>query len=404
MRRQVILFLVGIGFSFGTDVMALAAVESRTGSPVVRHPEHSDNHSNNAERGERNANVEHNYNSSEEGHSIRYQEALPPTSEQGRVPPQRNQRHVDALEREVTELRGQLEVQDHEIKQLKESQQALYLDLEKRVTELQVPASPPAPASARPSLPRQATPPPTSKAQAQPAQIQPAQAQPVQTQPGSVAETPRPKSNTAMQKLFKPKKTAHSGELMYDAGTKKIVIEEDNLQPETQEAQVEPQDKSVIADPEDAHLGIQKEPSAAKAEVYQQSFPEEALSFDEAYNFLRTKRYEEAITGFQNYLNHFPHANNAPNAYYWLGEIYRIQWQTNKTDRNLLDKASSAFASLTTEFPEHSKVCDAILKLGLIELEKGNSEAARNYLKDVKARFPNTSAARIADTKLTQIK
>ena len=81
-----------------------------------------------------------------------------------------------------------------------------------------------------------------------------------------------------------------------------------------------------------------------------------------------------------------------------------VQWQADKSNTALIDKASQEFKNITTKFPNHIKAQDAVLKLGLIEIDKGNVDAARYYLSEVKTRYPGTAAARIADTRLQQLR
>lgn len=126
--------------------------------------------------------------------------------------------------------------------------------------------------------------------------------------------------------------------------------------------------------------------------------------YQEAYNFVKTKRYEEAIQAFQKYLNHFPTGEQVANAHYWLGEVYMVQWQGNKENPTLLLKAQNEFSNIANSFPNHTKTADATLKLGLIELEKGNMEAAKQYLMKVKSGYPGTTAAKVAESRLQHMR
>src|SRR5690349_5070315 len=46
-------------------------------------------------------------------------------------------KHLESLKQEISELRGLIETQDHEIQQLKKSQQDFYTDLDKRINQAQ---------------------------------------------------------------------------------------------------------------------------------------------------------------------------------------------------------------------------------------------------------------------------
>ena len=86
-----------------------------------------------------------------------------------------------------------------------------------------------------------------------------------------------------------------------------------------------------------------------------------------------------------------------------MGEVYMVEWQKDPQNKTLLDKASHAFSNIPSQFPGNSKVSDALLKLGIIENEKGNAAGARKYFTDVKNRYPGSAAARIAETRLKQL-
>jgi tol-pal system protein YbgF len=130
---------------------------------------------------------------------------------------------------------------------------------------------------------------------------------------------------------------------------------------------------------------------------------DEALMYQGAYNLVKNKRYEEAVQAFKEYLKEFPKGEHAANAHYWLGEVQMVQWQSDKNNSKLLENANKEFSNLNTEFPNHTKTADAVLKMGLIELEKNNIDAAKDHFQQVKTRYPGTTAARIAETRLQEI-
>ena len=80
-----------------------------------------------------------------------------------------------------------------------------------------------------------------------------------------------------------------------------------------------------------------------------------------------------------------------------------VEWQKDAKNKALLDKAATAFSNVVSQFPGNPKVSDALLKLGIVESEKGNSVAARKYFMDVKSRYPGSAAARIAEARLKQL-
>lgn len=312
MRLTLKWFKLGIligGFWTSTTLIALPTVESRTGEPIVR------------------SSVSH--SSSMSGADDR---AAHLTLTQ-----------IEALKQEISELRGLVEVQDHEIKQLKKSQQDFYVDLDRRLNQAQQPSkvrTASAPQSGNKSL---------SNLKAKPSV--------------SVPKTPEVKES--------------------------LVVEQEELAPTEM--------------PEVLTKTLPPTPASSSKPAVTTHVKSEREVFEAAYNLVKGKRYPEAIIALQGYLNQHPTGVDVANAHYWLGEVYRVQWQSDKSNGGLLDKATQQFSSITTSHPTHTKAVDALLKLGLIESDKGNVEGARRYLTEVHDKYPGTAAARIADTRLQQL-
>ncbi len=234
---------------------------------------------------------------------------------------------LESLKQEVSELRGLVETQDHEIQQLKKSQQDFYTDLDKRINQAQ------------------------------------------STKSTSVA-----KSSAKTTVVVPAAKGKPSVTIVPTGATPTPALK----------------DESVI--PEHAETTSSVTPVTA----------DEKLAYETAYNLVKTKKYTEATAAFQDYLARFKDGRHAANAHYWMGEVYMVEWQDNQ-DNALLDKAATAFSNIPSQFPSNPKVSDALLKLGIIEIERGNEPAARKYFTDVKNRYPGSAAARIADTRLKQL-
>jgi tol-pal system protein YbgF len=288
MYRTIVWGLSGILLVLPSYGAALATVESRTGVPIVRP-------------------------------SIISAAASNGTTATEERTARLTLKQIEDLKQEISELRGLVEVQDHEIQQLKKSQQEFYLDLDKRLKQVRIEDS-----------------------------------------------NDKQKNNVSA-----------AGKV--PAISKAPAVTPVTVPTEATDNEYVPVAPAVVAETE-------KE------------------SFGSAYTLVRTKRYAEAVRAFKEYLTKFPTGQHAPNAHYWLGEVYMSQWQaTHKTKKELLEKANQEFLNITSQFPTHQKVTDALLKLGLIEHEKGDLEAARQYLTEVKDRYPGSAAARIAETRLEQL-
>ncbi|MCX7095151.1 MAG: tol-pal system protein YbgF [Methylobacter sp.] len=119
---------------------------------------------------------------------------------------------------------------------------------------------------------------------------------------------------------------------------------------------------------------------------------DEKQQYQQAYEALRNGHTAQAIAEFNALLSKNSKNEFANNAQYWLGEAYRVNQD--------IDAARKAFNSVIENYPGSSKVPDALLKLGYIEVEQKNPVKAREYLTRVTTDFPGSTAARLASKKL----
>lgn len=119
---------------------------------------------------------------------------------------------------------------------------------------------------------------------------------------------------------------------------------------------------------------------------------DEKQQYQQAYEALRNGHTAQAIAEFNALLSKNSKNEFANNAQYWLGEAYRVNQD--------IDSARKAFNSVIENYPGSSKVPDALLKLGYIEVEQKNAVKAREYLTRVTTDFPGSTAARLASKKL----
>jgi tol-pal system protein YbgF len=119
---------------------------------------------------------------------------------------------------------------------------------------------------------------------------------------------------------------------------------------------------------------------------------DEKQQYQQAYEALRNGHTAQAIAEFNALLGKNPNGEYANNAQYWLGEAYRVNQD--------IDSARKAFNNVVENYPGSSKVPDALLKLGYIEVEQKNTVKAREYLTRVVVDFSGSTAARLAAKKL----
>ena len=110
-------------------------------------------------------------------------------------------------------------------------------------------------------------------------------------------------------------------------------------------------------------------------------------ALDEYYS----KRYESAISGFNEVLTVAPGNSLADNAQYWIGECYYGMGNN--------EKALEAFYKVF-DFPESNKLADAHFKIGKTYLRMGNKDSAKEEFQAVVKNYPGTTAAKHAAEEL----
>lgn len=121
----------------------------------------------------------------------------------------------------------------------------------------------------------------------------------------------------------------------------------------------------------------------------------DAAAYQAAFNLLATKQWDAAAKAFRDYLRDHPDGQFAPNAHYWLGEIYFQQ-------KNLT-QAELELNYVVTQYPASSKVSDAQLKLAILHAQQGKTDQARQELKMIMLRYPGSPAAQLAAGQLQQL-
>ncbi|MFN2309766.1 MAG: tol-pal system protein YbgF [Gammaproteobacteria bacterium] len=122
---------------------------------------------------------------------------------------------------------------------------------------------------------------------------------------------------------------------------------------------------------------------------------EEQAAYDQALNILRAGRYAEAAQAYRTFLADHPHGHYADNARYWLAETQYVTRQ--------FPQALEEFQKLLDDHPASTKLPDALLKIGYIHYEQGDWKTAREQLQAVVQRFPDSTAARLANERLQRM-
>ena len=155
--------------------------------------------------------------------------------------------------------------------------------------------------------------------------------------------------------------------------------------------------------PQEASIPLNGEPevpvsppsSPAQLTAAEDSTKEEAI-YQEAFVFLNNGRYDDAVSYFSLLIESYPQGEYADNAQYWLGETYYVKRE--------FPLAREHFNKVMENYSKSIKVSDALLKTGYIEYETGQWGKAREVLKTVVEKYPDSNAALLASDRLKRIR
>lgn len=122
----------------------------------------------------------------------------------------------------------------------------------------------------------------------------------------------------------------------------------------------------------------------------------EKAAYKNAYELVKERSFDQAVVAFTEFLSSYPLGRYAPNAHYWLGELYLVVTPAEP------ELARQNFKLLLDQYPDHNKVPDTLYKLGRVHFLKGNREQSRDYLNRVIAEHPSHPAAQYAQDFINQ--
>jgi len=121
----------------------------------------------------------------------------------------------------------------------------------------------------------------------------------------------------------------------------------------------------------------------------------ERETYTRAFDLMKARQFEESAAGFNQLIVTYPNGQYTPNAFYWLGELYLAQSET--------EQARQAFAQVLNLYPDHPKVPDTLYKMGVVYHRLGDNGKAREYFQQVAADYPNSSAAGLATRYMAEL-
>lgn len=121
----------------------------------------------------------------------------------------------------------------------------------------------------------------------------------------------------------------------------------------------------------------------------------EKQAYRAAFDLLKQRQFDDAARAFEDLLVRYPGGEFADNARYWLGE-------TNYVKQDYA-AALTQFQRVLANYPLSPKVPSSMLKIGYIHYDQSDWPRARATLQDVAKKFPDTSEARLAESRLDRM-
>jgi len=255
---------------------------------------------------------------------------------------------IELLQQEIAKLRGEIEVNNHVIEQMKNRQRDLYTDIDRRLQSIETPAT--------------GNQSPTVKA----------------------PDTNPPLETLGQIETVTPPETQDHAQ----AETLALTLDETTIQtqPHTVSSTV-----SAGSTPNKALSEPESEP-VKKTESDEVQIQAE---YQQAFKLLKQSQYDQAIKAFDTFLKAHPKNRYSDNAQYWMAEALYVKRQ--------YEDAIKEYNNLVTNYPDSQKVPHGLLKIGYSYQELGKPDEAKLWYTDVKQRFPGTTASRLANDRLKHI-
>lgn len=123
---------------------------------------------------------------------------------------------------------------------------------------------------------------------------------------------------------------------------------------------------------------------------------DEQVHYLKAYDLVKTKQVDKAISAMQAFTTQHPQSSYAPHAHYWLGELYLTQKDYSQ--------ALNQFDTVIQQYPTSAKSADSLFGLGCALAGLGNKKDAIDRFNQVIHQYPDTQTAKLAQTKLQSLR
>lgn len=255
---------------------------------------------------------------------------------------------IELLQQEVAKLRGEIEVNNHVIDQMKNRQRDLYTDIDRRLQSIEGPTN------------------------------------------GNQSATGNTTNNNPPLETLGQVETVSPPQNQTQVETLSLTLEETDSQ--TQEPQTpEPQAETITETVTINETTAKPEPGKSTESDAVQIQAE----YQQAFKLLKQSQYDQAIKAFDIFLQAHPESQYSDNAQYWMAEALYVKRQ--------YEDAIKEYSNLVSNYPESQKVPHGLLKIGYSYQELGKADEAKLWYTDVKQRFPGTTASRLANDRLKHI-
>jgi tol-pal system protein YbgF len=118
-------------------------------------------------------------------------------------------------------------------------------------------------------------------------------------------------------------------------------------------------------------------------------------SYTNAYRDYTAGNYDLAMQELNDYVKYFPTTQFAPNAQYYIGDIYYRRKDYNN--------AIQAFDAVLEHYSDNSKTADAHLMKGRSLMALGKRDAAAREFREITSKYPDSDAAAKAKSLLKEL-
>lgn len=130
------------------------------------------------------------------------------------------------------------------------------------------------------------------------------------------------------------------------------------------------------------------------AQDVQPKGPGQRELYDLAYKDFTSSNFQLAVEGFSDFIQSYPDAPLAPQAYLYMGNSYQAL--------NKFEQAISSYKSIVDKYPDSQLHPDALFKIGDSLIKLGDVSRGETYFQHVIQKFPDSNAAELARDRLNQ--